>query len=512
MLRTGPVRTPSLRQIERMDAVLILGEDATNFSPMLDLALKQLAKRQPMKELLPKARVPEWDDAAVRELIQDRRGPFYVATPAATKLDGIATQTYRGGPADIARLGQAVARELGVAGDPIPDLSDDVKTLAGEIAEALKAADKPLVVAGTGLGSAETIRAAADVANALVAAGKSAGLFLTQAESNSLGVAMLGGGSLESALGEVREGRADTVIVLENDLYRRAPADKIDALFATAKHVIAIDSLLNPTTERAEIALSGATYAESDGTLVNNEGRAQRFLQIFVPGSGSVQESWRWLHDVAVAMEKLPSGAWVNLDAVIASMVQAHPQLAAVAEVTPPATFRIAGQRIARQPRRISGRTAILANLSVHEPRPPSDPDTPLSFTMEGFQGQPPSPLITQFWSPGWNSNQSLNKFQEEIAGPLRGGDPGRPAPRAARWRGGAAVLRGGYRRREAADGQAARRAAVPHLRLRGAEHAHSRRRGARAGAVSWAEPRRRRAPWVRRRDARLARPRRAAT
>src|SRR5262249_33883410 len=28
-------------------------------------------------------------------------------------------------------------------------------------------------------------------------------------------------------------------------------------------------------------------------------------------------------------------------------------------------------------------------------------------------------------WSPGWNSVQALNKFQSEVGGPLRGGDPG---------------------------------------------------------------------------------------
>jgi len=44
---------------------------------------------------------------------------------------------------------------------------------------------------------------------------------------------------------------------------------------------------------------------------------------------------------------------------------------------------------------------------------------------MEGNPDQPPSALIPFFWSPGWNSIQSTNKFQEEIAGPLRGGDPG---------------------------------------------------------------------------------------
>jgi NADH-quinone oxidoreductase subunit G len=66
------------------------------------------------------------------------------------------------------------------------------------------------------------------------------------------------------------------------------------------------------------------------------------------------------------------------------------------------------------------------ANVSVHEPEPPIDPDSPLSFSMEGYEGMPPSPLISRFWHPAWNSVQALNKFQSEIGGPLRGGDPGR--------------------------------------------------------------------------------------
>ncbi|MFN2220078.1 MAG: NADH-quinone oxidoreductase subunit G, partial [Anaerolineae bacterium] len=54
------------------------------------------------------------------------------------------------------------------------------------------------------------------------------------------------------------------------------------------------------------------------------------------------------------------------------------------------------------------------------------DPDTPLAFSMEGYQGQPPSTLLTHYWAPHWNSVQALNKFQEEVGGPLRGDDPGR--------------------------------------------------------------------------------------
>jgi NADH-quinone oxidoreductase subunit G len=99
--------------------------------------------------------------------------------------------------------------------------------------------------------------------------------------------------------------------------------------------------------------------------------------------------------------------------------------LKGVDKVTPPPEFRIAGQRIARESHRYSGRTSMLANINVSEPKPPEDPDSSLTYTMEGFHGQPPSSLIPFFWSPGWNSVQSVNKYQDEVGGSLHGDDPG---------------------------------------------------------------------------------------
>lgn len=67
----------------------------------------------------------------------------------------------------------------------------------------------------------------------------------------------------------------------------------------------------------------------------------------------------------------------------------------------------------------------MLANINVSEPKPPADPDSALAFSMEGAPTQPPGALTPFFWAPGWNSIQSVNKFQSEINGALRGGDPG---------------------------------------------------------------------------------------
>jgi NADH-quinone oxidoreductase subunit G len=176
-------------------------------------------------------------------------------------------------------------------------------------------------------------------------------------------------------------------------------------------------------TPKAEVVLPAATFAEGDGTLVNNEGRAQRFYQVFAT-EGEVRESWRWLRDLMIA-GRGEAATWRNLDDITAAIAREIPLFEPILKIAPPASFRIVGEKIPRQPHRYSGRAAMLANITVHEPKPPNDPDSPLAFTMEGFDGQPPSPLITRFWSPGWNSVQALNKFQSEVGGPLRGGDPG---------------------------------------------------------------------------------------
>jgi NADH-quinone oxidoreductase subunit G len=235
----------------------------------------------------------------------------------------------------------------------------------------------------------------------------------------------MGGSSIESVLKALQRGEADTLIVLENDLYRRADCVTIDTLFGAAKRVIVLDHLVNPTTAKAELVLPAATFAEAEGTLVNNEGRAQRFYKVLMP-RGEVMESWRWLRAVMVATGRAEAEKWEALDDVDAALAEAMPAFAPIREIAPPAGFRIAGQRIPRQPHRYSGRTAMNANVSVHEPKPPDDPDSPLSFSMEGYDGQPPSSLITRWWAPGWNSAQAVSKFQNEVAGPLKGGDPGK--------------------------------------------------------------------------------------
>jgi NADH-quinone oxidoreductase subunit G len=422
VLRQGPAPA-SLRQLEHADAALVLGEDVTNVSPRMALTLRQTV-RQVWLDKAEQMKIPRWQDHSVRELQQKEHGPLFIASPYATRLDDVATETYHAAPDDIARLGFAVAHILDASSPDAGGLPEEVRARAARIAAALSSAARPAIVSGVGAGSVAVVRAAADVARALSKAGKPVSLAFALEESNSLGLALMEPKPFGQALEAAGRGEAQTIVVLENDLYRRASSAAIDALLGNAAHVAVLDSLDTRTTEKAELVLAAPPFAQADGTVVSSEGRAQRFFRVYPPKEG-VQDSWRWLRD-AMGLLTRPEGlSWKNLDDVVEAVARALPALERIRDAAPGSGFRIAGAKIPREPHRYSGRTSMLANINVSEPKPPEDPDSALSFTMEGAPVQPPAALQPFFWTGGWNSIQSVNKFQEEIGGPLRGGDAG---------------------------------------------------------------------------------------
>jgi len=419
LMRNGPATSASLDDVEHCDAVLVLGEDVTNVAPVMALRLRQSVRQQPI-QTAKKLNIPLWLDHPVRELVQNEKGPFFVAAPYATKLDEIATEVIRAAPDDLARLGFAIARAI-QGGPPLPGLSSELSTFANRIAEVLGSASSPLVVSGTSCRSAAVLNAAAQVSHALSQIGKPAKLAFCFPECNTVGLRLMKPRSLSEAFQAVRDGQADTIIVVENDLYRRASKEDVEAFFNRARHVIAIDHLKNQTTEKAELVLPAGTFAETDGTLVNYEGRAQRFFQALVP-SGEMRASWRWLDADFVPEIHPDKRGWRTLDDIVSAIALEIPELADIGLAAP---SRSEFGKVAREPSRYSGRTSMLANISVHEPKPPQDPDSALAFSMESGPQPPPPPLNPFFWAPGWNSIQSVNKFQSEIGGPLLGGDPG---------------------------------------------------------------------------------------
>lgn len=365
ILRSGPARTPSLAEVQSADAILILGADPTNEAPMLDFAIRQ-AVRNSLLDISRKLKIPDWDAQAVNTATQGHKGKLTIKTPFGAKLAQIA------GKGDLMQ------------------------------------AERPLIVTSISAGP-EVLKSAANLVQEQQDAGTDCMLSIIVPEANTMGVGMLGGMSVEEALSR----EADAFIVLENDLSRRTSKD-----FA-GKNIIALDCIETPVTRMASVVLPVTAYVESDGTFANNEGRAQRFYQVFVP-KGDMRHPWQAIRDLA-------GGDWQTHEDVLKELAAKMPEFAPALEASLFADWRSpAGQKIARDPHRFSGRTAMSANVNVNEPRPPDDPLTPFAFTMDGYQNPPPGPLVQRFWWPGWNSDNSVTRFQIEVNGPLHDGNPGK--------------------------------------------------------------------------------------
>ena len=434
ILQQTAAHIPSLREMESNDAVLVLGEDVTQTAPRIALALRQAVKNHGVK-LAAASKIPDWQAAAIQHIAQRSKSPLFIASYTATRLDDVAQSCHRSDSHSMARLGFAIAHAIDPQAPAVPGIDSATLQQAQAIAKALLAADKPLVVSGTGAMSAVVMDAANSVASALQKKQKQVSLALCVPEVNSLGLTMLctangaHDASLDAALQNLLNDRADTVIVVENDLYRRAPAERINGALSHASTLIAIDHQTTATTEKAQYVLPAGSFAEGDGTVVNMEGRAQRYFQLYNPTyydpASCMKESWRWLSALKTDVERREVN-WTQFDDITRNCAETIPCLAHIVEASPDASYRVKGLKIARAPRRYSGRTAMRANLSVHEPRVSQDSDTALTFSMEGYVGpQEDASFVPFAWAPGWNSPQAWTKFQDEVGGHLRSGDPG---------------------------------------------------------------------------------------
>lgn len=423
ILKEGAAYSASLKDIERSDAVLILGEDLLASAPMAGLAVRQASRNESFRIAEHKG-VPSWNDAAVRDLGQKSRSPVFIASQSGSDLDELASEKLAAPADSIVALAIAIASFID-RGAPIPRKRDkETGEMAQRIATALMKADNPVIITGASSGSLKLLYAAANIATALSNAGKKTGISIIFPHCNSLGLGLMDGKPFSALAEESGKGGADTLVILENELYALSDKEKVDDMFNKFNCVFVLNHSGSETTKRADMVLPSGTFAESTGTIINYEGRAQRYYSV-LPEDGIIKDSWKHISEM-MKFKDSSFAAWENFDSVVKSLTEAYPAFSKIREMLPDSYFRcFDNEKIARQTPRYSGRTAMNAAISVHEPKPPEDNDSPLKFSMEGYQGVPPAELVPYYWSPGWNSPQAMNKYMNEPGGYQPDGNPG---------------------------------------------------------------------------------------
>ncbi|MFL2854963.1 MAG: NADH-quinone oxidoreductase subunit NuoG [Pseudohongiellaceae bacterium] len=412
LARDTAFNTPSVREIEKADAVVVVGEDITNVAPRIALALRQ-SVRNKAKELAEGSNIPAWQDAAVKELAQNDRSPLAVLSSYATRLDDVASDVVIDSPSELISIGSAIASSIS---DKAPSANSNEDTVS-RIADQLVNAKRPLVIAGSSVGNIGLIKVAANIARALNDKRNEAiDLCLVVPGVNTIGMSMLvnSHNTLGVALDKLQSGAASKVIVLENDLYHHASHTAVDEALDKADGVLVIDQIPTRTTAKASTLLPSTSFSEHEATYVNYEGRAQLSFQVHRNHTAAIP-AWRWLSEQQRG----------DIDALINRCAQEVANFEKLGVLLPDLNEFVASMKIPRQSHRYSGRTAMKANLNVHEPKQPVDDQSVMSFSMEGIPVTSDIPVLGAAWAPAWNSNQSISKFQDEINGELKQGHIG---------------------------------------------------------------------------------------
>ncbi|WP_169828856.1 NADH-quinone oxidoreductase subunit NuoG [Marinobacterium jannaschii] len=417
------VRSASLREVEQADAILILGEDLIHTAPRMALSVRQ-AVRNNQRRQAEALHIPLWQDQAVRNLSSIALSPCFITSSYRTGLDEVASGLWRNSPQSQTLVADLIANKI----NEIPSLSkthsEGMQTWAIMVADALKQARKPLIIAGCSTQYPALLAAAGRIMTALKSHNPAARSAFVLPECNSLGLALLTDNDHENRLEDAFDAAAqgkNHLILLENDLYQRAAPQQVDQFIGQLGELTLLDYQRQRTFSKADLVLPVTPFSESGGTLINNEGRAQYYFAAQPPAPGTMM-SWHWLWESRHEARPVDENALHLLQQCAAS----DPPLARLTELLKQldlstADGRLGYMQLPRKSQRYSGRTAIDAADDVREPALAQDAQSLLSFDMEGV---PPtqvrdlqlSRLLPMSWYPGWNSGQSVHKFMQEYS------------------------------------------------------------------------------------------------
>jgi len=394
----------SLKDLEASDVALMIGEDVTQTAPRIALSLRQMTKNAG-KIKAASIGIQYWSAAEVKNITQDLKSPLHIVSSHSTRLDDVSTTTTYLCPKDQIELINKISNLLSSSSDNTSGTNDDIDKQADRIANDLKSAKKPSIVMGTSVKDDGLFEATLQLSKALKQLNSNAGLICALPHANSLGLSLLTNthNNLDAALDRIVQSSPSTLIIMETDLYRYYYADKLEALFEKVKNIIVLDQLLTPTAEQADLVLPTTSFAEQHGSWVNFEGRLQPAIACFPPKEDS-----------------RPAHQWLSNGTPFHSLIRDLAGMLNCVELPSLYPPESSDFNIARKTVRSSGRTALNAYIDIKEIPPDSDKDSSYQFSQEGVSSnvavaslsseKPISPAY--IWSPGWNSNEALNQFQ----------------------------------------------------------------------------------------------------
>ena len=129
-------------------------------------------------------------------------------------------------------------------------------------------------------------------------------------------------------LAAAADGRIDVLVLLGADPIADFPDGRLaERAIAGARTVIAVDTLLNESSRRADVVLAAAGFAEVPGTTTNLEGRVT-LLDQRVTAPGTARADWQLAEELSIRLgSDLGFGSVEDVRAEIAEVAPSHAEI-----------------------------------------------------------------------------------------------------------------------------------------------------------------------------------------
>jgi len=299
----APEISAKVRDIDKADAILVVGTDPLHSSPILDLRIRKAIRRNGAK--------------------------LVVATEGPTALDGGAAAVARYAPGGAGTFLSELAAAVGTPSS-LATRRSDVEELSPEAssssrakrsegvptaAEALREAESVVVIWGDRIGR-DGAPALLDLAAALaLGSSEGSGLLEVPSLTNARGLREVGclpdagpglsataaGKDTESIRAALESGELTTLLLFGVDPLRDFPDTETWKNALAKADVICFSMFENATTAMADVVLPLETHAEKDGTVTHPDGRLQR-VRPAAARPGDVRPNWGVLAELALAL------------------------------------------------------------------------------------------------------------------------------------------------------------------------------------------------------------------
>ncbi|ABJ90579.1 NADH-quinone oxidoreductase subunit NuoG [Buchnera aphidicola] len=415
ILKSNEFIIPSISEIKNYDVILIISEDITQTASLAALAVRQ-AINGFHSFILKDTSIPSWNSNAIKNILQNKKNYLFIIQGDKSKLDDISNINYYGSIEEQLQFCLLLLDRINNSSNLFSYQNHKICKKIKFIAKILCQAKKPLIISGTSYNNLNILKISCNIARSLKKRGLPVGLMLFPPAANSIGISLIPSISLDSMFNIINSNKVDILIILENNLHKLYEATVINKIFEKVNKIIVLDHYNTKIVNKSDFFLPTTNFAESSGNILNYEGRLQRFFKVYNPNFYKKKiyklEGWRWIYAILNNIKSFKLIQSISIDKIIKFCSKKNSYFKYLKNSSPSAKFRINNQKIARSSLRYSGRTAMFADINMHEPKSPIDVDSMFSFSIEGSQQTEKSFSFSPFlWSPNWNSQQSLYKL-----------------------------------------------------------------------------------------------------